>query len=509
MKRSCIHTELTVPADISALPIAQTYVRQLAQLAGLSHEEAYALELAVEEACTNSIEHAYDSGEPGTLIIPVDLTPQALSISIQDRGLPFDETVAPQYRAPADVDSARPNLDGLGLELIKQAVDEVRWINHGIHGKELRLLKYRSTADSTGDKAGSASVSECDVTHNEKTGTVSHRYAIRRMLPGDALRVCQCFYRTFGYSYEEDFYSPERLVSLNHTGELVSIVAMDEGSGEVAGHVALSRPNLSPVGERTHLVVAPEHRGRHLRERMGDFLELELKQLGVLGTYGLAVTTHTISQKASEDRGMRPCGIEPGLGMEYNFKGISPAAGDSTESPGKGKKKSQRESLVFYFKYLVPSPPAIAHAPARHLDILSRTYEELRIPVEFRQAQPAAGHGRVIISFMREERLGEIHVEKIGSDSSAEVRRGRRDLCEIGGAEVVFLDLPLAQPGTPDICAAAEEDGFIYCGIKPHFAPDGDYLRMVYLNVDLDLDRIQLFSPFAEQLLAYIRKEIE
>jgi anti-sigma regulatory factor (Ser/Thr protein kinase) len=509
MKSSRIRTELTLPADVAALPVAQAYVRQLALLAGLSHEEANSLELAVEEACTNSIEHGYYSGEAGTLNLPGDLTPQALCISIWDRGLPFDQSVAPVYRPPADVGLARLSLEGLGLELIKQAVDEVRWVNHGTRGKELRLVKYLNRGDADASRACSAPAKDGGVVHGAQTEPASHEYTIRRMVAEDALRVCQCFFRTFGYSYEEDFYSPDRLVSLNQTGELISVVAVDDGSGEIAGHVALSRPNLCPVGERTHLVVAPEHRGLNLRERMGDFLEGELTRLGVVGTYGLAVTTHTISQKASESRGMRVCGINLGLGMEYNFKGIKSRIRNDGVPPDSETKRSERESLVFYFKYLVPAPRTIVHAPARHWEMLARTYEHLQIPVDFRDAEPATGQGLVTISFLREERLGEIQVRKVGNHSAAEVRRARRDLCEIGGAEVVFLDLPLAQPGTPDLSEAAEKDGFIYSGVQPSFASDGDYLRLVYLDVDLDLSNIQIFSPFGEELLAYIRKEMD
>jgi hypothetical protein len=242
---------------------------------------------------------------------------------------------------------------------------------------------------------------------------------------------------------------------------------------------------------------------------MGDFLEAELNQLGVAGTYGLAVTTHTISQKASESRGMRLCGIALGLGQRYQFKAFrSTSSGPPAPMPG-GKKRSERESLAYYFKYLIPAPTAIIHAPPRHLEILTRIYEELRAPVELREARQATGSGLVSVSFVREERLGEIRVQRIGSDSFPEVRRARRDLCEIGGAEVVFLDLPLAQAGAPDLCAAARDDGFIFCGIQPYAEAGVDSLRLVYLDVELDLSRIQLDSAFGRELLAYIRKEID
>jgi anti-sigma regulatory factor (Ser/Thr protein kinase) len=503
-------TELTLPADLITLPVALAYSEQLASLAGLAPEEVNALVLAVEEACTNTIEHGYGSGEAGTLTLAGDLTPQTLCVSVRDHGLPFDQSVAPVYRPPTDIDTAGLSLHGLGLELIKLAVDEILWINHGAKGKELQLLKYLKVKDADAAMACPEPLAESIIVQGaEEVKPGTHGYVIRRMLPEDALRVCQCFFRTFGYSYDEELYSPERLISLNRTGEMVSVVAVDEGSRVVVGHVALTRPHLSLVGERTHLVVAPEHRGQGLRERMGNFLESELNQLGVVGVYGLAVTTHTISQKASETRGMRICGISLGLGQEYQFKAIKTAVRKRHIPLDDGKKPSERESLAVYFKYLVPPPRTIVHAPPRHQDILRRVYANLQVPVEFREGEPATSQGLVTVSFQREESLGEIQVQKIGGDSMAEVRRARRDLCDIGGAEVVFLDLPLAQAGTPELCAGAEDDGFIFCGVQPYSAADGDYLHLVYLNVDLDLSNIQLFSPFGQELLAYITKAIE
>lgn len=509
MKPSSIRTELILPADLIVLPLIQSYVQELGHLAGLSSEKANLLVLAVEEACTNTFEHGYGSEESGTVSLRGDLTPRALCLFIRDDGLPFDESVAPVFSPPADLDTGRPSLQGLGLELIHRAVDEVRWINHGSKGKELQLIKYLATKDSGAVLQDTDGTAPCAGPDAEQTRPASHNYLIRRMLPEDALRVCQCFFRTFGYSYDEDLYSPERLIRLNQTGEFLSVVAVDEGSGQVIGHVALVRPNLALVGERTHLVVAPEHRGQHLRERMGNFLESELNQLGMVGTYGQAVTTHTISQKASESRGMRVCGIDLGLGQQYNFKAIKSPGGKRSTPPDGSKKHSERESLVFYFKYLIAPLKTVVHAPPRHREMLAQIYENLRVDVELRDAAPATGHGLVSVSYLADEKLGEIRVERVGSDSIPEVRRAWRDLCEIGGAEVILLDLPLAQAGTPDLCAAAEDDGFIFTGIHPYFADDGDFLRLIYLDIDLDLDRLQIFSPFGRELLAYIRKDME
>jgi hypothetical protein len=73
----------------------------------------------------------------------------------------------------------------------------------------------------------------------------------------------------------------------------------------------------------------------------------------------------------------------------------------------------------------------------------------------------------------------------------------------------VPLSLPLAQGGASYLCEAAEADGFFFSGVQPHFAPDGDFLRLQYLNIDLDPAHIHLYSTFAKKLLDYILKERE
>src|SRR5206468_2279399 len=104
--------------------------------------------------------------------------------------------------------------------------------------------------------------------HDEEPLAPPQTYNIRRLRPGDALAVSQCVYRCYGYSYgNADLYYPQRIVHLNETGQLVSLIAVDEADA-VVGQLALERPDLGPLAESGQAVVAPAHRGRHLLERL-------------------------------------------------------------------------------------------------------------------------------------------------------------------------------------------------------------------------------------------------
>jgi len=265
------------------------------------------------------------------------------------------------------------------------------------------------------------------------------------------------------------------------------------------GHVGVMRPNVGPLAELGQLAVAPAHRGQGLRKLMGDRLGEEVRRLGLVGLFGEAVTIHTISQEASDSRGLHVTAIKL-LDWQAQFKklrGVEPEPG------------AQRESMVYYFKYLIPPAPALVCAPSRHREVLTRIYDNLEVPRELLQPSGPVGHGEVTVHYDRETGGGTIQVNRIGMDTLPEIEQAQRDLCDLAGAAVVGLNLPLAQGTTPYLADAAEACGFFFSGVLPHSAADGDFLRMQYLNAELDLERLHLSSPFARELLAYVLKDKE
>ena len=89
--------KLTIPNDLSYLPIAQTCVRETAQKFGFEGAALVKIELAVEEAVTNVIQHAFDSTETSTFDIICERIPPGIRIRIKEKGLPFDPSILPQY----------------------------------------------------------------------------------------------------------------------------------------------------------------------------------------------------------------------------------------------------------------------------------------------------------------------------------------------------------------------------------------------------------------------------
>src|SRR5712692_3180508 len=221
---------------------------------------------------------------------------------------------------------------------------------------------------------------------------------------------------------------------------------------------------------------------------------LTLRRIGLDGIVGYPVTTHVFSQRMEESIGAHLCGVALAqIPRSTTFKEIA------------AEPLPQRVSTMFYFKYMAPPRPTRVHAPPHHRPMLNRVYAALAVPVEFGEPAAPSGQGHVTASLDRSWGFGEIHVHAIGDDTAAEIRRARRDLCETGGVEVVYLFLPLAQPAaTPALCAAAEAEGFFWSGVGPRYATDGDALCLQYLNVDLDLGLVQVASPPGRELLDYV-----
>ena len=482
-----LRCELSLPNDARFLHAARAFVREVAQVAGFGADDVESLVHAADEACTNTLQHAFEPGESGTFTLSVEVTPDALLLGIRDQGLPFASRL--EQELPGDA-AAR----GLGFLFIRRAVDEVRWINLGKGGKELRFIKRRPQFDVT----ESVPPSDLAPFSQDEPPAPEQAYAVRRFGPEDATQVSQCVYRVYGYTYpNEDLYYPERLVHLNQSGELVSVVALD-GEGRVVGYYALERPRLGPVAESGQAVVAPGHRGRRLMERMRTCLEQEALGAGLVGLFGQPVTSHTFSQKVNEDFGSTACGVTLGLvPRSFTYRKTDFAV------------LEQRESTMLYFKYLRSPEKAELCAPERHRAILTRVYAALSVPIEFHGASTPEGRGEAEVSYNHSWGFGTIRVGRVGADTAAVVDLAHQNLLAIAGAEAVYLELPLAQAATPSVCEAAEASGFFFAGVGPSCAGDGDALRLQSLGVRIDLGRLKVFSALGQELLAYVGAERE
>ncbi|MEB3328046.1 MAG: ATP-binding protein [Candidatus Sericytochromatia bacterium] len=110
-------------SNLDQIGLARDFVAAIARAVPMSSREVYDLELVVDEALTNVIEHAYEGRPDRPVELSVTLEADALAISIVHDGLAFDPAGRPELDLKTHL--AERRVGGLGLYLIDKLMDEV------------------------------------------------------------------------------------------------------------------------------------------------------------------------------------------------------------------------------------------------------------------------------------------------------------------------------------------------------------------------------------------------
>ena len=102
--------------------------------------------LAVDEACTNAIRHAYGGRVDATLDLRMWVEPEHIVIVLEDDGLPaaVDRVEQRELSRPVQQE-VRPG--GLGVQLIRQAFDEVSFVPGSPRGNRVTMRLRRPSCE--------------------------------------------------------------------------------------------------------------------------------------------------------------------------------------------------------------------------------------------------------------------------------------------------------------------------------------------------------------------------
>jgi serine/threonine-protein kinase RsbW len=130
---------LTIPARAEYITLCRLALTGIARVRDFSDEVLADLKLALTEAASNSVRHAYSGDDPvGVIEISYELRPDRLVIEVSDEGGGFD---------PAEADGPPDELSegGLGIAIIRAIADELE-IGKQPGGKGSRLRFEKALA---------------------------------------------------------------------------------------------------------------------------------------------------------------------------------------------------------------------------------------------------------------------------------------------------------------------------------------------------------------------------
>ena len=126
---------LTIPAKPEYITLGRLALTALARVRPLPEETLSDLKLALTEACTNSVRHAYQHGREGMVEIVYRLTPDSVVVEVADDGEGFEPDEL------ENGDSGELSEGGLGIAIIEALADELEIAESAHGGSRLRFVK--------------------------------------------------------------------------------------------------------------------------------------------------------------------------------------------------------------------------------------------------------------------------------------------------------------------------------------------------------------------------------
>jgi len=478
---------LTIANERDALPVLQAAASAYIRAVGGEDKFVFQMELTLEEAFTNILDHHYLPGKKEFITLILKKVSHVLDMTLKFKGIPFDVAYLKQCEQTSLRDMINADGHGMGLRLISRFCDQIDYRNLGKEGQEIRILRGMPIKETMAVQSASA----------EETRTppcpTPFEIEIRRMLPAEAAAISKLAYFAYDYSYSYcQLYDPEQIRSLNAADKMISYVAVLKGTGLI-GHFALIPDARSEMVEMGGAFVDPRYRGNGCLNALGIHGLTEALRMGIEGVFVTAVTTHPYSQKAVVGQGLRESALYVSCVQPATLRAVREQA-------------VARESFLLMVKLFNKEPRGPYYPPAHHQQMLERICRHVEVEAVFDTA-----HGETPLSECgRLERETEVYqtchicIQSYGRDTLQKVRTILR-CCQLDRLETIYLYLPLRQPPTAGLCASFEELGFFFCGLR--FGRKGeDWLVLQYLNNQrYDYGLLKAATRFGQELIDYVK----
>ena len=138
---------LRIPARPEYITLTRLALTGLSRVRPFSGEVLADLKLAITEACSNSVRHAYDDAD-GMVDVVYRLDADRIVIEVADDGLGFDHSAAGESSDASDLSEG-----GLGIAIIRSVADELE-IGSGESGRGSLIRFVKTLEGSSSHPAG-------------------------------------------------------------------------------------------------------------------------------------------------------------------------------------------------------------------------------------------------------------------------------------------------------------------------------------------------------------------
>jgi serine/threonine-protein kinase RsbW len=134
-------SELKIASRLENLEKISDFIATTMRNLGMKEEkDIFDVQLAVDEACTNIIEHAYEGKKDGVIWIKckMDKSKKEFVVKIIDKGKPFDPEAVLTPNTKAALDERKAG--GLGIFFMKVKMQNIKYTFSNL-GNELTMTK--------------------------------------------------------------------------------------------------------------------------------------------------------------------------------------------------------------------------------------------------------------------------------------------------------------------------------------------------------------------------------
>ncbi|MFP4084209.1 MAG: ATP-binding protein [Desulfonatronovibrio sp.] len=499
-----IHDVITIhlPADTRLVSAAVAALREYSAGIGFGEPDISRISLALEEAFCYAVSMGYGT-DRDTVRVILGRTALGLRMTLTSRGIPLDEEALPRY------DPKRLHLDGdmtgIHSHLVRSTVDKA--VFSILKGNRRKIILFKNLPPA---KDHSPAEQSCPIPEKSKPTTT-----LCLAGPGDAEGIARLALRSHGsLLFNVDIYYPDRVREMLEQGEMHSMVVKTP-QGEILGHGALVAEAAGAlVEEITFGMVDKRLRGQNCSNELADALLADARERGLHGVFALAVCNHDLSQRSVLRAGFGECALM--MAASPPSKSWSRA-----QEQSRVKLEPSRIANLVLIRFLQKTRAVPLFPPRNHQDMINRIHQHLGLPetsqglqsgLKCQESRKAgdpglgglqAGQVRLRVETDIREGWAWIVVLKYGLDAVVQVEEQLRRLCS-QNMPVIYMMLPLEAPATAAITKPLEDKGFFFSGIT--FCPEGrEYLALQYVSADPGFDRVQVHSPFARELLNYVR----